>query len=328
MLNVGIAGAGALGTLFGTTLMKGGCKVIFMDSWKPLLDSMKKNPVAVRKTSAGDETFNVSVYGYDEVPQQEVDLIIVTVKSPDTDSTLSKIKERGLIGAKTVILTLQGGFDNPDIISKYQTNTKQLLFGKTACSSSACRGQFMTIQNFAVADTTAWALGTGKDEECSPRTKEVVELINKAGLKLRLTSEAIADRWTMLLYYPTNIAVSAVLNLDFGTCWESEDCREVLVELAKECARIAKLEGVDQKAFNEEVAVEAVRRIAVEEAPRHQGSMNQDVFNKRKTEIEATAGAILRLAKKHNVSLPYTKVIYGLMKCRENSYGKECQKSS
>jgi len=66
--------------------------------------------------------------------------------------------------------------------------------------------------------------------------------------------------------------------------------------------------------------------MAEEECPKHQGSMNQDIFNKRQTEIEATAGALLRIAKKHKIELPYTKTIYGLIRAKESNYGNECQK--
>lgn len=325
-IKVAIAGAGAMGTLFGTQLLKGGNEVVFMDAWPKLLEDMKKNPVAVRLNADGtEEPFDVKVYPYAEAPQEPFDLVWIVVKSSDTDKTLQMISERGMINEKTVVLTLQGGFDNPEVIAKYQKNTKLLLFGKTACQSSGT-GVCMKIQKFKLDSTTVWALGTKKDEEADPRVKEVIEAMVESGLPMELTPVAIADRWKMLIYYPANIAVSAVVNLDFGTCWNCEPLKEVLVHLAEECAQIAELEQVDEKYFNKEISIEAVRKMAVEEGPHHQGSMNQDIFNKRQTEIEATAGALLKLAEKHNVDLPYTKTIYGLIKAKETNYGNECQK--
>ncbi|EAY06948.1 hypothetical protein TVAG_099880 [Trichomonas vaginalis G3] len=54
--------------------------------------------------------------------------------------------------------------------------------------------------------------------------------------------------------------------------------------------------------------------------------MNQDIFNQRKTEIEDTAGVLLKLAEKHNVELPYTFTIYAIIRAKESNYGLECQK--
>ena len=325
-IKVAIAGAGAMGTLFGTQLIKAGNDVVFMDAWPVLLEKMKEDPTARRCVEGQpDEEFPVKVYSYEEAPEEPFDLIWIVVKSSDTRSTMEKIKARGMINEKTVVLTLQGGFDNPDVIAEFQTNTKLLLFGKTACQSSGT-GKPMAIQKFKIDSTTIWPLGTGKDEEPDERVKEVVAALNAADLQFELTPIAIPDRWKMLIYYPANIAVSAIVNLDFGTCWNCEPLQEVLTKLAEECAVIAEKEGVDTKYYNKEISIEAVRKMAVEEGPHHQGSMNQDIFNKRQTEIEATAGALLRLAKKHGIDLPYTKTIYGLIKAKETNYGNECQK--
>ena len=325
-IKVAIAGAGAMGTLFGTQLLKAGNDVIFMDAWPKLLEDMKNDPVARRVVEGKeDEEFPVKVYSYEEAPQEPFDLVWIVVKSSDTRKTLEMIKERGMINEKTVVLTLQGGFDNPDVIAEFQTNTKLLLFGKTASQSSGT-GKCMAIQKFKIDSTTVWALGTGKDEEPDARVKEVVDALNAADLQIELTPVAIPDRWKMLIYYPANIAVSAIVNLDFKHCWDCEPLQNVLVKLAEECALIAEKEGVDQQYFNKEISIEAVKKMATVEAPNHQGSMNQDVFNKRQTEIEATAGALLRLAKKHDVHLPYTETIYGLIKAKETNYGNECQK--
>ena len=325
-IKVAIAGAGAMGTLFGTQLLKAGNEVIFMDSWPKLLEDLKNDPTA-RKCVEGqpDEEFPVKVYSYEEAPEEPFDLIWIVVKSSDTRPTMEKIKARGMINEKTVVLTLQGGFDNPDVIAEYQPNTKLLLFGKTACQASGT-GRCMAIQKFKIDSTTIWPLGTGKDEEPEQRVKDIVEALNAADLQFELTPIAIPDRWKMLIYYPANIAVSAIVNLDFGTCWKCEPLKNVLTHLAEECAIIAEKENVDPQYFNKEISIEAVKKMAEVEGPHHQGSMNQDIFNKRQTEIEATAGALLRLAEKHNVKLPYTETIYALIKAKETNYGNECQK--
>lgn len=321
-LKVAICGAGAMGVLFGTTLIKGGNSVTFYDGWQALLDAMKDRTSAIVRTAEGEEEVPVTVKPLDSSKDETgpVDLVMITVKSPMTRDTIRCAVEKGLIGPETIVLTLQGGFDNVDVISELIEDKTRLLYGRTCCSCKAAG--FMTIENFALAATTVWALGTAKGEEPSPRAKDVVERVNNSGLPFELTDKAIADRWMMLLYYPTNIAVSAINGLNFKDAWEDEGSRKVLIGLAKECAKVAALEGVDTTEFNEEIAIAAVKKLAEEECPKHMGSMHADIGNKRVTENEATLGALLKFGTKHGIELPYTDVIHGLLHSIEQNYDK------
>lgn len=88
-------------------LIEGGNDVTFLDAWPKLLEEMQKNPVAHRILEDGTEKdYNVKVFKFDEAPEVEKDLIILTIKSSDTDFTLKKLVDRKLIGEKTVVLTL------------------------------------------------------------------------------------------------------------------------------------------------------------------------------------------------------------------------------
>ena len=320
-MRVYIIGAGAMGTMYGTTLVKAGHDVVFLEGWPVLLDAMKANPQATRKDFDGNvETVPVKVVALDEAPAEPGDFIIVTVKSSMTADVMERVAKRGIIGEKTVIMTFQGGFENPEIIASHMTVKTNCL---PAFTSSFCKASgFMTIENFGIKRSTVWPMGLSPSDPAPAHVSEVVAEMNKAGLCLELTPDAITDRWKLLVYYPTNIAVSSILGLDFGVCWQTPECRELLINLAKECALIAKLDGIDQKYFNEEIAIKTVEGIAVD-SPTHAGSMLQDVKNKRITEIDGTNGALLRRAAVHGIDLPYTRAVWAMVRTREQNYGKE-----
>ena len=46
--------------------------------------------------------------------------------------------------------------------------------------------------------------------------------------------------------------------------------------------------------------------------------MNADLKNRRKTEIEGTSGALIRMAKEKNIQIPYTESVYCLVKLLES----------
>lgn len=77
------------------------------------------------------------------------------------------------------------------------------------------------------------------------------------------------------------------------------------MNLADECAKVAEAYGVSQDLFNSEIARKVVIELAITSGP-HFGSMNADLKNGRKTEIEGTSGALIRMAKEKNIQIPYT----------------------
>ena len=321
-MRVYILGAGAMGTMYGTTLLKAGHDVIFLDSWQPLIDAMKQHPFAKRKSDDGKiEEVPVKVMAMSEAPNEPGDFIIVTVKSSMTKDVMDLIKPRGIIGPNTLIMTFQGGFENPEIIADHMDVKQNCL---PTFTSSYCKAfGMMSIENFGIKRSTMWPNGLPTDQKPPENVTKVIDELNKAGCNFELTPDAITDRWKLLVYYPTNIAVSSILGLNFGTCWQTKECQELLINLAKECALIAKLDGVDQKFFNEEIAIKTVRDIAVDGSPTHAGSMLQDIRNKRVTEIDGTNGALLRRAAVHKIDLPYTRTIWAIVRTIEQNYGKE-----
>lgn len=96
----------------------------------------------------------------------------------------------------------------------------------------------MTIQKFKISNSSIWPLGCGKDDKPCERVEQIVKALNASGLPFKLTNFAIPDRWKMFLFYLANIAVSAVVNLDFSTCWNSEPLQKVLTKLGEECEEL------------------------------------------------------------------------------------------
>jgi 2-dehydropantoate 2-reductase len=50
----------------------------------------------------------------------------------------------------------------------------------------------------------------------------------------------------------------------------------------------------------------------------HKSSTLQDVAAKKKTEIDALNGAVIRLAEKHKMQVPYNLVVYNMIKFIES----------
>ncbi|CAL6113697.1 Ketopantoate_reductase PanE/ApbA family protein [Hexamita inflata] len=304
---IAIIGAGAMGTLFGTHLLEAGKDVIFYDAWEPLVKERQQNPVATLKYSDHSKEVKVQIKLLDKSHQDPVDIIIFFVKSSLTKSTIELASQANLIKESTILLTCQGGFENPEFISKY-IKPANILVG---CTTSYCKAfGMMQISNFDIQATTVWPY----KGEPTAHTQAAVQLMSS--LKLDMTPKAVADIWKMQLYYTSNIAVSAITKKSFGDAFKLPEGELILYNLADECAKIAKLEGVDTSHFNSEVARKAVKDLAVDCAE-HFGSMCADLNAKRVTEIDGTAGALLRKAKQYKVELPFTEAVWALVRVME-----------
>jgi len=319
-MKVYILGAGAMGTLYGSTLLKHGHDVIFLDGWQTLLDKVKEKPFSHLKYFDGtEEDIPVKVFSYEDAPSDPADFIIVTVKSSMTEDVMSRVYNKGIIGPETMIMTFQGGFENPEIIAKYMKNPTNCLPAYT-CSFCKSAG-IMSIENFRIQTSSVWPFGQGKNFVPPTKMVGIVEELDKSGLCLSLAPSAVTDRWKLLVYYPTNIAVSAITSVNFGDSWSTPEGQQLLINLAKEVALIAKLDGIDQELFNEEISVKTVGDFAIS-SPTHAGSMLQDLRNKRITEIDGTNGALVRRAEFHKIDIPYTRAVWALIRTIECNYSK------
>ena len=309
-----------MGTLYGTTLQKAGNEVIFLDSWQPLIYAINKDPFATRKLEDDVERIPVKLFFINKPPEFDPDLIIVSVKSVATKSAIQAVSSKGLIKENTVILTCQGGFENSDIIANIIPNKSNLLYG---CTQSFCKGAGpMTIEKFGIRDTIIWPYGLKPNEKPSPRVTEVVDMLNKSGFSIKISETAIAERWKMLLSYPTISAVSAVCGLTYGDVWNSDEGQELITQLVKEVCSVAKADSIDENLFNEKIALEYITKLC-EEGKETPGTMLLDVLAHRATEADATSGALLRKADKLGISLPTVRTIYYILKIREQNYGSE-----
>lgn len=220
VLRVCVIGAGAMGTLFGTTLIHFGHDVVFVDNWYPLIYSVRQDPFARLRLSNGEEErVGVSLVSFEESAGGPYDLVVVFVKSSNTAQAVAAASSKGIFGNTTVVVTCQGGFDNAEFISSVLPDSRLLLHGCTKSTSKSCGP--MAISDFRMSETVLWPYQLPPDSPIPPRVREVVALCNRSGLQIDVSPRAITERWKVLLSYPTSAVVSALCGLTLGSIWET-----------------------------------------------------------------------------------------------------------
>ena len=105
-MNIVVMGAGAIGSLFGAFLSKKNDVVLVGRSSH--VNAINKKGLKIK----GKTQLNVKIRAVDSVDKIPFspDLIIITVKSYNTETAIKEIKSN--IGDNTIVLSLQNGLDN------------------------------------------------------------------------------------------------------------------------------------------------------------------------------------------------------------------------
>jgi 2-dehydropantoate 2-reductase len=112
-MRIAVMGAGAVGGYFGARLHASGLDVSFIARGEHLASARKRG---LRVKSLGGDLEIHSRFTSDPETVGPVDLILFSVKSPDTEGAARSLTP--LMGENTTVLSLQNGVDNPDKIAR------------------------------------------------------------------------------------------------------------------------------------------------------------------------------------------------------------------
>lgn len=295
-MKITIIGAGAMGTLFAGLLSKGGNDVYLLTRNKKTEKILKKNGI---KISGITKTIIPSSKLKTTTNPAEIcrpDLVIILVKSYDTISTVLSIKK--MTGKNTVILTLQNGLGNYEILSKY-LNKKRIISGTTSESSTLVKSG--DIVHTGKGDTII---------EKSDFSGQIAGIFNKCGLKTVLSSNIESVIWSKLVLNCAINSVAAISGVTNGEIIKYKNLFEVAVEAGKEVVTVA--EKMKIKIQFSDVA-QIIKNVCLATS-KNTNSMLADISAERKTEIDSLNGAVVKIAEKLKVPTPVNKSLYRIVK--------------
>lgn len=129
-MKFGIVGAGAMGCLLGGFLAKAQEEVWLIDVWEEHIKEINKNGLQVVQEDKGESIpINSTFY------PQEVGLCDVVIVSTKFHNTRAAVENAlPMIGPETLVMTIQNGIGNVEIISEF-VPPQQILFGLTTLGS-------------------------------------------------------------------------------------------------------------------------------------------------------------------------------------------------
>lgn len=294
-MKIGIFGAGAIGITIASYLYKNYPNDVYFCAtgrhYSKLIDGVYLN----------DEHYDIKV-----TSSEEMDYLIVCVKNYDLESALDEMKS--FINKDTVILPLLNGIEAHDIIRK-KFLTNKVLYGMIRIEAN--------MENMRVNASQIGLISFG--ERFNPTIPAYLLPLKKAfddsGIKNEVSPDMMRSVW---LKWMLNIGINQVSALTRSTYLDMhhEYLQEILYNLFLEIVALAAMEGVDIKREDADYFIKESHNWT----SNRYTSLAMDIMNKRRNELEYFSGTALRLAKKHNLSLPFNDFMYKSLKAITDNY--------
>lgn len=307
-MKIAIVGPGAMGCLFAAFLAKQKEEVFLIDHNADRAKRIRQDGIKVEGISG---EFNMKVNAASEPKEAGIcDLIIICVKSYDTEEAIKAVKD--IIGENTQVLTLQNGIGNVQILNDI-VGEDRVIGGITSHGAT-----LLGTGHIRHAGKGETAIGKASGKVLGP-IREIANVLNKAGIETKVSRDINALIWSKLIINAGINALGGITRLHNGRLVEYAGTREIMRAAVQEAVKVAKRKRI-KLAYDDPIQkVEGVAKATAGNIC----SMLQDVLKKRRTEIDFINGAIIRQAKSLNIPTPINEVLTSLIKTIEASYEKQ-----
>lgn len=294
-----VMGAGAVGGYFGGRLLFSDVNDVFFIARGEHLKALQKKGLTVRSI---DGDFNYWVRASDQISdyKDKTDLILFTVKSYDTDSAVKQIKP--IASDSTQILTIQNGLENYDKLVD--------AFGAERVIRGICRVGAMVVEPGLINHTSLGDIVIGEsDGSTSKRLSFVKKLFDEVNVKCTISEDIDKAVWIKFAQNAIFNMVTVIAEVTVDKLFENENTVHLCNAMYDEIALLAeryKIHFTEQDYRN---IMEKTKELGA-----FKTSTYQDRLRGKPLEYETFTGAILRMAKERNVTLPYNESIYGILK--------------
>lgn len=312
MKRILIAGAGALGSVFGAFLRRAGYPVTLLGRPEHL-DAIRQRGLHVDGIWGDFETGGFDCVTAASALVGSFELVLVPVKSYDTEAVTTAVVP--YLAADGVVVSLQNGLGNVEkieaIAGPERTLGARVIFGATLPAPGRAR---VTV----FADPNALGpLRAGVYPARDALAREWAQRIDAAGVPTQYTDQLAAKLWAKVFYNAALNPLGALLRVHYGALPERDDSRAIMDRVIDEVFAVARAEGValpwaDAATYREEFYS---RLVPVTHD--HRSSMLQDLERGRRTEIEAINGEVWRRGSEHGVPTPANELMCRLLRLRQ-----------
>ncbi len=316
-MKIAILGAGAMGSMIGAYLKKGGGQVYFVDPYEAHMKAVREDGLRMR-IQGQTETVRPDGATANAAEVGACDAVIVLVKGMSTKSSVED--NRALIGEDTITVTLQNGLGNVDILKELLPE-ETIGYGILKASATLyAPGKIFGNPRFANSPAGAYLHPLKRDTRLFGRFEELLKVFAAGGFIAQLHENIDAMVWEKLYNNILFNCPCALLQIAPQDFLSHEMGPELYRQIARELCEVATAKGIpmDAEYWWQHVGLPSIPKGPVRF--RAYTSAIHDVSRKRKTEVDFLNGAIYREGQKLGIPTPYNETIWRLTKILEDTY--------
>lgn len=299
-MNIIVYGAGAVGAYFGGRLLESGVNVSFFVREKRA-NELKKEGLKIFSPEGNFES-DVNIYTkVDEVKQ--ADLILFAVKGYHLEQAIPQVKQI-VEQTNAFILPILNGIDHIEKLQ--QAVGKEKVIGGFATIIATLNDQGHIIHSSKSSAITFGPLHPKQEEICL----QIEKLHNNVKTNLIKDEDILKQMWKKYIFITAFSGITSATQLPAKFITENEATFRVAENVVYEMATLAQKEGINLT--DDEIQKEVNR---LKSFPKDStSSMHQDMRKGYPLEVEHLHKGALKIAKKHQLSIPVIETLYGILK--------------
>lgn len=294
-----IAGAGAMGSLFGGLLAEAGLRVTLLARREAHVAAIRESGLRIvgeggeRRVSIGAA---LTVGGI-----APADVIFVQSKAHATQVISESVTP--LMAPGAIAVSFQNGLGNEEIMA--QAMGRQAVLGGLTSLGATLEAPGV-VRNYAALPTVIGEMAGG----LSSRVEALAALMTAHGLPTSASADILTEKWRKLMLNVAMSATSGLTGLTIGAVAALPPLAVVARRAMDEAAAVAKACGAR---LSLETRYEVFDGIVTSGAAQNKTSMRRDVEAGRKSEVEAIYLSVIARGQANAVPTPTLEALAALM---------------
>lgn len=298
-MKIVVIGAGGLGGYFAGRWAASGLDVSLIARGAHL-EAIKANGLQI-ESPLGDATVPIEAASHGG-GMGPADLVLIATKTWQLAAATELLPP--LLGPTTRVMGVQNGVEAAEVLAA-KVGAERVLAG--TCRIISYLSQPGVVHHVGVQPTLIFGPPRGGNSEGVPTLE--TQLSRGAGMTVRSSPDIEADLWRKFLFFAPTSGIGSVAQAPIGVLREIPESRAMLHGAIEEVVAIGRVRGVRLEDDSTAKAMTFIDSLP----PEGTSSMQRDVRDGRRTELEALSGAVVRLGQEHGQPTPIHRFIYGAL---------------
>jgi 2-dehydropantoate 2-reductase len=311
-----IAGTGAIGSVIGAMLHRGGHRVTMLGR-RTHLEAARREGLRISGL-LGEHTAH-GIDARDDAAQLEgrFDLILVTVKPYDTAQIAGAIASRLEPGG--FVVSLQNGLGNIEALGGRFGIDRilggRVIFGAEMPSPGAAHVTVFA-DPVAIGPDPAQQSGT---VALTHAAREIAAIIDRAGVPTVAVDDIMPVIWTKLLYNVALNPLGALFAMSYGELTSDRDLRQIVNDVIEEAFAVSQRMGVKLPFADADAYREIFHGRLIPATASHRPTMLNDLRRRGRTDIDSLNGKIVELGERLGVQVTANRTLTRMIHAAERA---------